>query len=155
VVLLSDICPMPKGRKLKTTDQLLGLLLSGSLSNHVVKNEKENTLTCRPCNWTRPIDGVFTQRAGVHFKSTCHLNKSKWCFKEDINGQLTVRHAAKNRSLMDFFGSQANVPDRTVDLPDVATIVGGSNVVTDYAPASAVSSDEVTDPDSTVVVQMV
>ncbi|KAL5268695.1 hypothetical protein ACHWQZ_G002522 [Mnemiopsis leidyi] len=44
---------------------------------------------------------------------------------------------------------------RTVDLPDVATIVGGSNVVTDYAPASAVSSDEVTDPDSTVVVQMV
>ena len=91
----------------------------------------------------------------MHFKSTYHLNKSKWCFKEDINGQLTVRHAAKNRSLMDFFGSQANVPDRTVDLPDVATIVGGSNVVTDYAPASAVSSDEVTDPDSTVVVQMV
>ena len=102
MVLLSDICPMPKGRKLKTTDQLLGLLLSGSLSNHVVKNEKENTLTCRPCNWTRPIDGVFTQRAGVHFKSTCHLNKSKWCFKEDIDGRLTVRHEAKNRSLMDF-----------------------------------------------------
>ena len=102
LVLLSDICRMPKGRKLKTSNQLLGLLLSGSLNNHVVKNEEEKTLTCRPCNWTRPINRVFTQRASVHFKSTCHLNKSWRCLKKTSTVSLLSGIRQKNRSLIDF-----------------------------------------------------